>query len=113
MRKLILGIIVMFGIIVLSGCGSRYNIAGNGMYYQANSSNCPRSKTVGNKLYCAHKKGQFLYTKDPVHPNVIREHRYQQEQTTQAINNLNAQIAYQNRTNAIKYQTHNVNVYRY
>ncbi len=92
------------------GGGSSYTIANNGYYYGVNSSTCPRNR-IDNKqiLHCWNNKGQYLGSVKPIHPNVINEHRYQQQVRQHKSDNMDKwlnqtlnRMEYSNRTSAIR-----------
>ena len=118
MKKLTITLGVL-GTLLFTGCGSMYSVGSNGKFYRANNSNCPKSRIVKGRLYC-YKKDKLVGILNPVHPNVVRDYRYKQEQQaksiaafsrsmdsmarTQAINNL-ATSNYYSKPTATVYQT--------
>ncbi len=109
MKKIILGIIIL---LFLGGCGSRYSLAKNGLYYEANSNNCPKTRLVGNIIQCYDKNGRFLYSRRPVNPAMVQNERIENQRSyDRTIANINATTAYNNRTTAMMMSGYNP--YRY
>ena len=104
MRKIMLLGIMSILMLITTGCGSPYVMNKvNGRYYETSNRDCPlqKMKSDGLTVECYTKEGKYIKNLYPVHNNVIRERRYQQQQFNQSMNSLNQTIAYQNRTNAI------------
>ncbi len=104
-EKIIIGAVAAIAVMLMSGCArSGYEVNKyNGMYYDVTGVNCTydslNRKTNVVQCYDKNmKKTRKLY---PVHPNAVREKRYQKEKATKAVNNFNRQVAYSNRTSAI------------
>ena len=111
MKLISTGKIVSLSIIalVMTGCaGSRYNLHNNGLYYEANSQNCPTSKTNKDRsISCYNKEGKYLYKRYPVSQSAVQSQRMIEQQAAasaaRSLDNLNSTLAYQNRTNALMY----------
>ncbi len=88
--------------ILMTGCGgSMYSVASNGKYYQMNQSNCPNSRLKGEYLRCYDKKGKYITSLAPVHPNVVNDYRYKKQQKDNSIRSMNQSIQMANQTAAI------------
>ncbi len=100
--------------LIMAGCtGSRYNLHNNGLYYEANSHNCPKSTMNKDRsINCYDKEGKYLAKRYPVSQAAVQNQRMIEQQqaasAARSLDNLNATLAYQNRTNALMYS----NLYR-